>query len=62
MKGRREGGADRLSLISCDGTQENGLKLLRGSLDWILGKGSSVRGWSSTETNSPENWSWPQAC
>lgn len=33
---------------------------IRGSSDWRLVKGSSLRGWSATGTGSPEK-SWCQA-
>lgn len=33
----------------------------RGSSGWILGKGSSQKGWSGIRTGSPGKWSWQRA-
>jgi len=33
-----------------------------GRSDWILGKSSTLRGWSSTGRSSPGKWSSPQDC
>ena len=37
------GGADLLSLVTSNRTRGSGMKLRRGSSDWTLGKGSSLR-------------------
>jgi len=44
------------------GHEEMEWSCVRGNSDWTLGNGSSLRGWSVTETGSPGKWSQYQAC
>jgi len=48
-----------LHLVTSDSARENGMKF-RGSSDWTVGKGSSLREWSVTGTGSPGKQSWQQ--
>jgi len=41
------------SLVTSNRTQEMEWRCIRGSSDWTLGKGSSLRGWSVTGTGFP---------
>ena len=61
------GAAERGVLISslwwpAIGHEEKEWSCFRGSSDWTLGKGSSLRGRSVTGTDSPGQWSWYPAC
>ena len=52
-RGGRGAGTDLSSLVANNRTQGNGRRCGRGGLGWILGKGSSPKGWWSTGTGSP---------
>ena len=46
-------GADLFSLVTDDRTRGDGREMCQGGLGWVLGKGSSPRGWWSPGTGSP---------
>ena len=52
MTGRGGAGTDLFSVVTSDRTGGNCLKMFRGGLGWISGKGFSPRGWLGTGTGS----------
>lgn len=57
-----EADADLWYMGTVQGPKGTPWSCIRGGSEWVLGKGTSPRGWLSTRTDSPGEWSWSQAC